>query len=307
MDLRSFDLNLLVVLHTLITEQSVSRAATKLHLSQPATSAALKRLRSALHDPLLVRDGLKMVLTPRAEELLVPLAAILGEIESTLDTPAPFNPATVDRTMRIATNDYGAFVLIPPLMNRLQQIAPGIDLEVWEIGRDALAALNEGKIDLAIADGWTLKQCRAKEVLFPETFTCLVRQDHPRIQTALTFDNYLSEQHILVSARGRVPGHVDAILTQQGLQRHVRLTLPHVLAVPAAIAATDCIVTLASRIAHSLAADYHLKLFAPPIEIDGFEIAIAWKPQMANDPAIQWLRGELRSIELFDSYGEILT
>ncbi len=295
MDLRSFDLNLLVVLHALITEQSVSRAALKLHLSQPATSAALKRLRSALHDPLLVRDGLQMVLTPRAEELLLPLENILGQI-GTLDTPRGFDPAIFQRTMRIATNDYGAFILIPPLMNRLQQIAPGIDLEVWEIGRDALAALNEGKIDLAISDGWTLKQCKATEVLFPETFTCLVRQDHPRIRSELTFDNYLSEQHILVSARGKVPGHVDAILTQQGLQRHIRLTLPHVLAVPAAIAATDCIVTLASRIAHSLAARHNLKLFAPPIEIDGFEITMTWKPRLATDPAIQWLRSELVSI-----------
>jgi DNA-binding transcriptional LysR family regulator len=295
MDLRSFDLNLLVVLHALITERSVSLAATKLHLSQPATSAALKRLRSALHDPLLVRDGLKMVLTPRAEELLVPLENILGQI-GTLDTPRGFDPAIFQRTMRIATNDYGAFILIPPLMNRLQQIAPGIDVEVWEIGRDALAALNEGKIDLAIADGWTLKQCKSTEVLFPETFTCLVCQDHPRIQTELTCKHYLTEKHVLVSARGRVPGHVDAILAQQGLQRHVRLTLPHVLAVPAAIAATDNIVTLASRIAHSLAAEYRLKMFAPPIEIEPFNIAMAWKPRMTKDPAIQWLQGELRSI-----------
>ena len=295
MDLRSFDLNLLVVLHALITERSVSRAATKLHLSQPATSAALKRLRSALHDSLLVRDGLKMVLTPRAEELLTPLENILGQI-GTLDTPRGFDPAIFQRTMRIATNDYGAFILIPPLMNRLQQIAPGIDLEVWEIGRDALAAMNEGKIDLAIADGWTLKQCKATEVLFSETFTCLVRQDRFRDRSALTLEDYLSEQHILVSARGRVPGHVDAILAQKGLQRHVRLTLPHVLAVPAAISATDCIVTLASRIAHSLADRHNLKMFAPPIEIDGFEIMMAWKPRMANDPAIQWLRSELMTI-----------
>ena len=295
MDLRSFDLNLLVVLHALITERSVSRAATKLHLSQPASSAALKRLRSALHDPLLVRDGLQMILTPRAEELLRPVENILGLI-GTLDTPKGFDPAIFQRTMRIATNDYGAFILIPPLMNRLQQIAPGIDVEVWEIGRDALAALNEGKIDLAIADGWTLKQCSSTEVLFSETFTCLVRQDHPRIRAKLTVEDYLAEQHILVSVRGRVPGHVDAILAQRGLQRHIRLTLPHVLAVPAAIAATDCIVTLASRIAHSLAADYQLKMFAPPIEINSFEIAMAWKPRMANDPAIQWLRSELTSI-----------
>jgi LysR family transcriptional regulator, nod-box dependent transcriptional activator len=117
-----------------------------------------------------------MVLTPRAEELLVPLAAILGEIERTLTNPEPFNPANVDRTMRIATNDYGPFILIPPLMNRLQslakplgtRIAPNINIEVWEIGRDEIAALKEGKIDLAIADGWTLKQChhRLRWVIF---------------------------------------------------------------------------------------------------------------------------------------------
>jgi DNA-binding transcriptional LysR family regulator len=156
--------------------------------------------------------------------------------------------------------------------------------------------MNEGKIDLAIADGWTLKQCQSTEVLFPETFTCLVRQDHPRIRAELTFEHYLAEKHILVSARGRVEGNVDAILAQKGLRRHVRLTLPHVLAVPAAIAATDNIVTLASRIAHALAINHHLKMFAPPIAIDGFEIVMAWKPRMANDPAIQWLRSELVSI-----------
>lgn len=296
MDLRSFDLNLLVVLHMLIAERSVSTTAKKLHLSQPATSAALKRLRVALGDPILVREGLQMVLTPRAEELLAPLAAILGEIERTLTSPELFDPANVDRTMRIATNDYGAFILIPPLMNRLQSIAPNINLEVWDIGRDAIAALKEGKIDLAIADGWTLKHCQCTEVLFAETFTCLARRDHPRIQGELTLDRYLAEEHILVSPRGRVSGHVDAVLAQRGWERRVRLTLPHVLAVPAAVAATDGIVTLASRIAQQLANYYQLQILSPPIDPGNFQVAMAWRSPLTNDPAIQWLRGELRSI-----------
>jgi DNA-binding transcriptional LysR family regulator len=296
MDLRNFDLNLLVVLHTLIAERSVSNTAKKLHLSQPATSAALKRLRLALGDRILVRDGLQMVLTPRAEELLAPLEAILGEIERTLTSSEPFNPGAVDRTMRIATNDYGAFILIPPLMNRLQSIAPNINVEVWEIGRDAIAALKEGKIDLAISDGWTLKQCQCTEVLFSETFTCLVRANHPRIQGELTLDRYLAEEHILVSPRGRVLGHVDAILAQQGWERRVRLTLPHVLAVPAAVAATDGIVTIASRIAHQLAASYDLQILSPPIEINDFQVAMAWRSALTNDPAIQWLQSELITI-----------
>ncbi|WP_310416830.1 LysR family transcriptional regulator [Chamaesiphon sp. OTE_8_metabat_110] len=296
MDLRNFDLNLLVVLHTLIAERSVSNTAKKLHLSQPATSAALKRLRVALDDRILVRDGLQMVLTPRAEELFAPLTAILGEIDRTLTASEIFNPAKVERTMRIATNDYGAFILIPPLMNRLQSIAPNIDVEVWEIGRDAIAALKEGKIDLAICDGWTLKQCQCTEVLFSETFTCLARAEHPRIQGELTIDRYLAEEHILVSPRGRVRGHVDAVLARQGWERRVRLTLPHVLAVPAAVSATDCIVTIASRIAHQLAASYDLQILSPPIDVGDFQVAMAWRSALTNDLAIQWLQGELRSI-----------
>jgi DNA-binding transcriptional LysR family regulator len=296
MDLRNFDLNLLVVLHTLIAERSVSNTAKKLCLSQPATSAALKRLRVALGDRILVRDGLQMVLTPRAEELLLPLATILGEIERTLTNPEPFNPANVDRTMRIATNDYGAFILIPPLMNRLQSIAPNINIEVWEIGRDAIAALKEGKIDLAIADGWTLKQCQCTEVLFSETFICLARADHPRIQGELTLDRYLAEEHILVSSRGRVFGHVDAVLEKQGWERKVRLTLPHVLAVPAAVAATDGIVTLASRIAYQLAASYDLQILSPPIDVGDFQVAMAWRSALTNDSAIQWFQSELIAI-----------
>ncbi len=300
MDLRSFDLNLLVVLHTLIAERSVSNTAKKLHLSQPATSAALKRLRLALGDQILVREGLHMVLTPRAEALFAPLEAILGEIERTLISPEPFNPALVDRTMRIATNDYGAFILIPPLMQRLQALAPGIQVEVWEIGRDAIAALKDGTIDLAIADAWSLRQCPQTENLLTETFTCLVRQDHPRIQGKLTLEQYLAEDHILVSPRGRVLGHVDAALTDRGLPaRRVRLTLPHVLAVPAAVAATDGIVTVATRIAQRLAGDYHLQLLPPPIALESFQVATACRSVVANDPAIQWLRGELlRTVQL---------
>ena len=136
MDLREFDLNLLVLLHTLLSEQSVSKTAQRLQLSQPATSAALKRLRAALNDPILVRDGMRMVPTPRAEQLAEPVQAILAEIEQTLAPPEPFDPSLVARTFRIATNDYGAFLLIPHLIHRLEAIAPGIVIEILGIPDD---------------------------------------------------------------------------------------------------------------------------------------------------------------------------
>lgn len=308
MDLRGFDLNLLVVLDALLTERSVSLAAQRLHLSQPALSASLKRLRAVLQDPLLVRDGLHMVLTPKAEQMMEPLRAILCNIEQMMTLPEEFDPQQMQRTIRIGTNDYGAFVLIPLLLQRWQAvgsslptgIAPGIDLEVWEMGRDVTKF--DESIDLMVTDGWSLRAAPCQETLFVETFTCLVREGHPRIKSQLSLEDYLAEEHVLVSPRGRVLGHVDAVLSQQGLQRKVCLTLPHVLAVPAAISATDCIVTLATRIANRLAADYDLRPLPPPLAAGSFNIVMAWPARTANEPLVRWLRAELHAIA--DQLGE---
>ena len=295
MNLQNLDLNLLVVLDALLSDRCVSRAAQRLNLSQPALSASLKRLRTAMQDPLLVRDGLHMVLTPRAEQLIEPLRSILNEIERFVAPPEAFDPSQIQRTIRIATNDYGSFVLIPLLLNRWKAIAPGIDVEVWEMGRsDAIA---DQAIDLWICDQWSLRGYPCQEVLFSESFTCLVRQGHPRIRSKLSLEQYLAEEHVLVSPRGRVLGNVDAALAELGeSRRRVRLTLPHVLAVPAAIAATDCIVTLATRITKRFAADYGLNRLSPPIVLSEFEIAMAWSVRTANEPISQWLRTELRGI-----------
>ena len=171
MDLRGFDLNLLLVLHLLLMERSVSKTAERLQLSQPAVSAALNRLRTALKDPILVRDGLQMAPTPRAEQLVEPVQAIVTAIERTLADPKPFDCRSISRTFRIATNDYGAFILMPFLLNRLQKIAPQVTIEIWDIALDVETALREGEIDLVVADAWTLRHCKCRETLFPETFT----------------------------------------------------------------------------------------------------------------------------------------
>jgi DNA-binding transcriptional LysR family regulator len=159
-------------------------------------------------------------------------------------------------------------------------------------------------LNLLVVYAWSLRQCSQTEHLMTETFTCLARQDHPRIQGKLTIEQYLAEDHILVSPRGRVLGNVDAVLADRGLpERRVRLTLPHALAVPAAVAATDGIVTLATRIAQRLAGDYQLQMLTPPIAIDGFPVAMAWRSIVTSDPATQWLRQELGDIGSAVSFG----
>lgn len=296
MDLLSFDLNLLVLLDTLLSERSVSRTAERLGLSQPAASAALNRLRKALNDPILVRDGLRMVPTSHAEALAEPVKAILAEIEQTLVIPKAFDPVTATHTFRIGTTDYGSFILIPALIHHINAIAPNITAEIWSLPLEPEAALANGEIDLIIADGYALKQCKCTETLFPETYSCLVRKQHPRIKNQLTIEDYVREDHALVSARGRVLGSVDAILENLGLQRRVRLTIPHILAIPKIIASTDLVVTIASRIAHQFAVDYELQIFTPPFEIDGFTVQTAWHQRMTQNTALLWLRTKLIEI-----------
>jgi DNA-binding transcriptional LysR family regulator len=293
MNISEIDLNLLVTLDALLTEQSVSRAARRLHRSQPAVSAALARLRVLLNDPLLARHGSAMLVTPYARTLGDPIRRILCEIEHTLAGPAPFEPARSSRTFRIATTDYSAFTLFPGLMRRIRKEAPGVRIELWPLTDDVGERLEAGALDLAVADDWGLRHLPRRQQLWSERFVCLVRRNHPRIRRSLTLERFLAEKHALVSARGRVSGNVDDVLRKLGRTRDVALTLPHFLAVPAIIAETDLVVTLADRIARRFAESERVRLLKPPFEVTGFEVSMAWDPAAEGDAAVDWMRAEV--------------
>jgi len=294
MDLRDVDLNLLVTLDALLTEQSVSRAARRLKRSQPAVSAALARLRGVLNDQLLVRRGSLMVPTPYGKSLEAPLRSVLREIERTLG-PRDFDPAASSQVFRIATTDYTTFTLFPRLMRRIRRAAPSIRIELWPIDENVGERLSNRELDLAVADDWSLRHLPDREKLYSERFVCVVRRDHPRIRRSLTLERFLAEKHALVSARGRVAGNVDGVLERSGQSREVMLTLPHFLAVPAVIAETDLVVTLAERVARRLSDPASLRVLQPPFEVPGFDVSIAWNPITEHDPAIDWMRREIRN------------
>jgi DNA-binding transcriptional LysR family regulator len=170
MNLRTFDLNLLRVLDTLLDEPQVSAAARRLNLSQPATSAALSRLRQAFDDPLLVRVGNRMALTARAETLRPKVRRVIAEIEQTLRGPAHFDPATSERTFRIAANDYAVTAVLSPLLQQLQHAAPRVAVEVLPFEDDFDRRLAEDKYDLAIRDRWSMRSWRNLETLFHEDY-----------------------------------------------------------------------------------------------------------------------------------------
>lgn len=296
MDLRTFDLNLLRVLSALLETGSVSSAARKLGLSQPATSAALARLREGLGDPLLVRNGNRMEFTRFAEALRPRLERLLAEIADTLSAPGAFDPKISNRVFRIAANDYASIVLIAPLISRLRAAAPNTALDVLPLEDRFEEHLAFDDYDVAIRDRWSLQNAQMLETLFVEDYICIARAAHPRLSKKPTLQQFLAEEHALVSPRGRVQGTLDCILDEMGAHRRVTLALPHFAAMPAAIGESDLVATIASRVARRFAKSHGLRLFAPPFPVPGFEVAMAWRKRSDTDPAAVWLRSELRAL-----------
>lgn len=291
MNIDRVDLNLLVTLDILIEERNVTRAAQRLHLSQPAVSNALRRLRHVLKDPLLVRTARGMVLTPRAEELAGPVRQALEQLRSSLRANR-FDPAQAEHTITVGTTDYVEFVLLPALIANVRAQAPRIKIAVRDLGElDAHEALGSGRMDLAIgyfpsaAAGMHLRK------LFDENYVCVARRDHPRLKSRLSLAQFTKAPHVLVSPEGGgFIGPVDAALAEQGHTRHVALSILHFLAVPHILIESDLIVTLTERVARSFCALLPLQILKSPVAVPGYSISALWHERTHHDEAHRWLR-----------------
>lgn len=286
MHLRSVDLNLLVILDALLDEAHVTRAAARLGLSQPATSSALDRCRALFGDPLLERSGAGMRLTHRAEALKAPLRAVL---EETRDLLAPVD-VPLDRlrqTVRFVVDDFTAAFLTPPLVARLGQTAPGIDLvvESWRSSENALEALGRGDTDLALSVFPRVEPDFRRELLGEQTYVVAMRRGHPATED-FNLDRWLSWPHILVSGTGQTRGALDAALTRLDRVRRVAVTVPGFTLVPPLLATTDMIAMLPSGVAATVSGARDLVFFPPPIPVEGFPLHLAWHRRRAHDPAI---------------------
>ncbi|QEI08038.1 LysR family transcriptional regulator [Pigmentiphaga aceris] len=292
-ELRRLDLNLLLTLHTLLTEKHVTRAALQLHKSQPAVSHALAQLRERFDDPLLVRRGGGLSLTPRAQALMQPLAEALGHLNALLRTPV-FEPSQVQRRFRLALSDYAARLVLPPLIRRLRTHAPGLDLSVSQASRDAmLAQLADGEIDLALGVFPTLAQNIQAELLFEESFVCIADKNALPARGGLSLDTWLARPHVLVSMRPDDGNEIDQALDALGLHRRIALALPHWSAALEVVAGTDLILTIARR---SLPNARHLpglRQFAAPLTLPRFAFQQAWHVRRDGDAAHAWLRREI--------------
>jgi DNA-binding transcriptional LysR family regulator len=306
MSLSGVDLNLLVVLDALFEEQSVTRAAKRVGLSQPALSNALARLRVRLGDPLFVRTSTGMVPTPRAAELVPEVRAALRRIEQALADSAPFQPATTKRVFRVLTTDYVEMALFPKVLARMRKEAPDADLEIrpgTSGGMPPREPLERGEIDVAIGvflDDHGHERVPERGIvgapLFRETFVGLVRTGHPLLRGALTPERYASYPHVLIAPRGGRSGYVDRALAAHGLERRVQVLTPSYMTAPWLLIGTDLVLTLARRTAEALVDVLPLASFEPPIAIEGFVVAARWHERQAKDAGHRWFRKLLTDV-----------
>jgi len=294
MDFHGIDLNLLAAFDALMSERSVTRAATQVGVSQPAMSAALSRLRKLCGDPLFLRSADGLIPTPRARDLAEPVSQALRQIESALVKKPEFVPGETSLTFKLGLSDYPAYVLLPSLLQALEKKAPGVSLNVHAFNnRDhAVDLLDAGVIDAAIgvppthADGRILR----RPVLRDE-FVTIVANDHPSARRGMTMKTYLELLHILVSPEGELHGVVDQAFAQQRKKRKLALTLPQMFAVPDIVARTRMTATIMKRVALNSAAGQRLVLFPPPVPLPEVVFDLIWHRRSDSHTAQDWFRG----------------
>ena len=288
----NLDLNLLRVFDAVLHEGGVTAAAVRLGLTQPAVSNALARLRTLLGDPLFVRTASGMEATPFARGVAEPVRQALALLESALAHGPGFDPTTATRTFRFYMSDVGQVEFLPPLVERVQRIAPGVKLEAVAVDLEDIAdALGSGTLDVAVGFLPALGAPVERRALFRDPYLCLMRADHPIER--LTRKKFLEASHALVTYRAGGHRVIEEALERAGVARRIALRVPHFTVVPMVLERTDLILTLPARVARVYERRGSFKSLPPPIPMPQAEVAVYWHERFAADPGNAWLREQL--------------
>src|SRR5579859_2969983 len=292
-----YDLNLLPVFVTLMEERNVTRAAERLGITQPALSNALSRLRTMLKDPLFIRERYGIQPTQTALELAPSIAEALAKLDDAVLGQQEFDPAQADRVMTIAPNSYVEFVLMPAIVARLGEIAPGIRLRFTPYGNDLVeTGVMSGTTAMVLGRVTDPPDNLVVQHVMDEGLACVVRADHPEIGDSISREQYERMKHVNVLPPGRMRAGLFQALQQHGVKREVAVSVTHFLAVPEMIAVTDYCTTLPKLICRRLANDPRVKVLPPPVDLGTFPVEMAWHVRYRNDPAHRWLRGLVSDI-----------
>jgi DNA-binding transcriptional LysR family regulator len=294
------DLNLLVVFNQLFVQRRVSKVADTLQLSQPAVSNALRRLRKLLGDDLFLPTPHGMEPTPYAEQIAESVIHALGVINGAVNERRLFDAATSKRSFSIAMTDIGEIYFLPKLMDALSRIAPGVHLSTVRNSAVNLKEEMEARhVDLAIGLLPQLKAGFFQQRLFRQPYVCMFRKRHRLDKRKISLAEFSSADHVVVVSAGTGHGKVDELLERQGIERRVRLTVPHFVGVGHILRSTDMIATVPERFAQAVAEPFQLVYVPHPATLPEITINLFWHARYHKDPANQWLRGQI--FEMYSS------
>lgn len=295
MQLASVDMNLLVALDVLLAEGSVTRAADRLRVGQPAMSATLARLRALFNDPLLVRQGRALVPTPLALSLEGPLRAALAELSAVVNSGQTFDPQVDRRMFSIIASDYVALLLLKPLIDALPTIAPHVQLHVQPIEGNDMERIVRGDVDIVIMpDDLADPSVEVRRApLFTDTYICALDAEHPDVGETLTQDEF-SRLPYLVLNHGSLPTLVERRLTALGVRRSVHMVAQSFIMAPYLLPHTRLVTVMQEKLARLLMPTDRFRLMPPPVDLGPIRETMTWAPSADQEPGSMWLRSQLR-------------
>jgi DNA-binding transcriptional LysR family regulator len=298
-NITTINLNLLLAFEALMEEQHVSRAASRIGLSQPAMSNALARLREITGDPLFQRTSHGVRATARAVELAGPVRAGLAQLRNAFAERPRFDPATSTRRFRIALTDYAELVLMGPMLRSVARTAPNVQVvlrRVDSVFTPPEEQLRSGAFDAAIGfypEANALDPHTLSADLFAEENVCVARKGHPLMKKRLTLREFAAARHIAVFYRDETVGLVDNILAGHGMRRRLQAATPHFLAAISVVAKSDLIAIVPAGLASRFRSGLNLETRKAPILLPTFHMRLLWHEHTSDDPAQQWLRAEI--------------
>ena len=294
--MNTIDLRLLSVFDEIYKTRSVTAAAIALDLGQPAVSVALSKLRHQLGDPLFVRTSSGMEPTPFCEGLVRPVRTVLDALDQVMGHRNEFDPASSKRTFRICMTDISQLVLLPKLMKTLRVSAAGIRIEIFPLSGETGALLERGDADLALGFMPQLEAGFYQQLLFMQSFVCLVSSDHPRIQGQLSLSQFESEEHVVVSSSGAAPLVLDREIARLGIKRRIALQLPNFLGATFVVEQTHHIITIPQRLGEIIHGRSALQILPVPFGLPDYAVKQHWHERFHNDPGSRWLRGVIAGL-----------
>jgi DNA-binding transcriptional LysR family regulator len=298
-NITAVNLNLLVVFEALYEERSVSRAAARVGLSQPALSNALARLRDTFDDSLFTRTRRGMAPTPRAVELAAPVRAGLAQLRAAVAGPPAFDPASSARTFRVACTDYAEMLFAGPLLARVHRAAPEVQIVIRRLDRIFAAPeadLRAGAVDAAIGffqDASALEPSTRVRELFAEENVCIARRGHPLLRSRLTAQRFAEAPQAGIFYQAETRGMVDNVLAAEGLRRRLQATTPHFLAAPHLVASSDVLACVPAGLAARFRRWLPIEVRKLPVALPPFHMRLAWHATTDDDTAQQWFRAQI--------------